>query len=178
MAHTRLYTSPPKFSQAPGFIHNEAPIYRLREDIYTDDTQFLRGATLETTDDFEPNLAMFPINEKAVEKYRAFLTMYDERGRAFAKQEKKAYTAKLPAFEKEWEKVNNLSRQRGIHLVHAVDSAPSILGAPHSGERKVKQVDMSMVPNVPFEDGTAVGKGNTADKDMSAPNVVRQSVAG
>lgn len=172
----RLYTSPPKFSQVPGYIRQDVPIYRLREDIYTEDTLFLKGATLETEDDFEPNIAMFPINEIALEKYRSFLSRCDDLGEVFSKKEKKAYVKKLPAFEREWEKVNNLSKQRGIHLVHAVDISPSILGAPTT-KRTVRAVDMSMVPNVPFEDGTAIGKGNTMDMDMSSTAAVRSSSA-
>lgn len=172
----RLYTSPPKFSQVPSFINSEVPVYRLRDDIFTGDTLFLKGTTLETDEDFEPNLAMFPLNDISLKKYRAFLVEYDKRGEEYAKQEKKAYVAKLPAFEREWLKVNGLSKNKGIHLVHAVDISPSILGAPPTVS-KVRAVDMSMIPQVPFEDGTAVGKGNTGDRDMSSAAAVRASTA-
>ncbi len=75
---------------------------------------------------------------------------------------------KLPAFEKEWIKVNNLAKTRRMHLCHAVDSSPSILGAPSQGAPKVRKVDMSAVPVIPYQENTAVGKGNTADRDMSS----------
>jgi len=172
---TKLYAKPPQHSMVPSSIASDIPVYRLRDDIFTGDTLFLKGSTLETDDDFEPNLAMFPLNELALKKYRQFLKEFDEKGYEFSQKEKKAYVAKLPAFEHEWEKVNNYSRTKRIHLVHAIDMAPAILGAP-SGRARVRSVDMSSIPNIPHEDDTAVGKGNTQDKEMSSVSAVRSSI--
>lgn len=178
----KLYTSPPKFSEIPSYIRQDVPLYRLRGDIYVDDTLFLSGSTIETDEEYIPNKHMFPINDLALVNYRAFLKKQDDEAKAWFKLPVKdrpgfmQIQPQLPAFEREWEKVNNLSRAKGIHLIHAIDQAPSILGAPRNKAPSVRKVDMSMVPQVPFEDGTAIGKGNTVDMNMDAPNAVRASL--
>lgn len=180
---TRLYTSPPKFSQIPSFIRQDVPVYRLRGDIYVDDTHFLKGSTIETDIEYIPNLQMFPVNELALKNYREFLKLYDELGRewdAIPIKDRQGYMRelpKLPAFEKEWKKVNQLANGRGIHLVHAIDQSPSILGAPRTGKPSVRAVDTSMIGQIPFEDNTAIGKGNTADKETAVNKVQRSTAA-
>jgi hypothetical protein len=178
-----LYRTPPQFRQAPTFIREDIPVYRLREDIYTSDTLFLKGSTIEADDDYEPNIAMFPINEMALVKYRNMLAARDKLGALWHKiplKERQGYLQelpRLPAFEREWEKVNNLAKTKGIHICYAVDQSPSILGAVPTGAPKVRSVDMSSIATIPYADNTAIGKGNTADKEMSAPAAVRASTA-
>lgn len=178
----RLYTSPPKFSALPSFIRQDVPVYRLRGDIYVDDTHFLKGSTIETDIDYVPNIHMFPVNDLALKNYREFLKFCDDLGKEWLKipvKDRQGYMRelpKLPAFEKEWQKVNQLAQAKGIHLVHAIDQSPSILGAPRTSKPSVRAVDTSMIGQIPFEDNTAVGKGNTADKETSV-NKVQQSAA-
>lgn len=172
----RMYLSPPKFSQMPSAISQDVPVYRLRENCYFDDTLWLAGSVLETTEDFPVNLAMFPLNKIAYDKVRDFLTEYDAKGKDWSEKEKKAYVSKLAEFDNEWATINGIAKERRLHLVHAAGISAPILGAPSQAAR-VQQVDMTSIPNVPFEDNTAVGKGNTMDKNMSAPNAVRGKVA-
>lgn len=180
---TKLYTSPPRFSQVPDVIREDVPIYRLRTDIFVDDTLLNRGSTIETDMDYIPCEGMFPLNDLALEAYRAFLTECDKLGKkreALPIDKRNGFLQvlpKLPAFEREWLKVNNLAKNRRMHLCHAVDSSPSILGAPAQGAPKVRKVDMSSVPTLPYVDNTVIGKGNTADKDMlSAFSAVQTSL--
>lgn len=179
---TRLYTSPPKFSQVPSFIRADVPVYRLREDIYVDDTHFLKGSTIETDIDYVPSLAMFPVNDLALSNYRDFLKYCDDLGKEWHKlpmKERQGYMRwrpKLAAFEKEWIKVNNLAKAKGLHIVHAIDQSPSILGAARTSAPSIRRVDTSMIGQIPFEDNTAIGKGNTGDKE-TAVNKVQQSTA-
>ncbi len=178
----RLYATPPKFSQIPMQIREDVPVYRLRDDIYTDDTLFLKGATLETTIDYVPNEAMFPVNQLAYDNYVAFLTEYDKKAANWNKlpvDKRSGFfqaLPKLPAFLREWEKVNNLAQTKRIHLCKAIDMAPSILGAPRTALPRVTQVEMSNVPVMTGDDMPVIGKGNTLDKDMSAVNAVRNSL--
>src|ERR1019366_6836490 len=161
---TRMYSTPPKFSQMPSYIREDVPVYRLRGDIFVDNTLMLRGTTIETDSDYVPNEHMFPINDLALLAYEDFLAKCDKLGEKFEKMpldKRNGYLQvlpKLPAFKKEWEKVNRMAKQRGIHICHAVDSAPSILGAPPEGPPKVRKVDMTSIPQMPFEDNTAIGK--------------------
>lgn len=172
----RLYTSPPKFSQTPSVIVDDVPVYMLEGDCYFDDTHFLAGAILETSETFIPNEKMFPLNQKAYEYMCAFLSDYDQKGKEFSEKEKKAYVQKLSFFQEKWERMNALAREKRMSLVMALKTAATpILGAPTT-VRSVSQVDMSSQPIVPFEDNTAIGKGNTMDKDMSSAAAVRSSV--
>lgn len=170
----KLYLKPPSFSQVPAFIRQDVPVYRLRADIYTDDTLFLKGSTLETEPDYIPNLAMFPVNDMALKIYRAFLKEYDEKGKEWETiplKDRQGYLRelpKLPAFEQEWIKVNQLAKSRGIHICHAIDQSPAILGAPRTGKPSVRPVDMSSVGQIPYEEQSVVGKGNTMDKNSVA----------
>jgi hypothetical protein len=170
----RLYSSPPNFSQVPSAIREDRPVYRLRGDIFTDDTLFLKGTTLETDDDYIPNIAMFPVNDLAYKNYVAFLKEYDAKGEEWLTipiKERQGYMReqpKLPAFLNEWKKVHAFAKAKGLHLVHAIDRSPAILGAPRTGKPSVRPVDMSMIGQLPFEDNTAVGKGNTMDKNSVA----------
>ncbi len=178
----KLYATPPKFSQIPAQIREDVPVYRLREDIYTDDTLFLRGATLETTIDYVPNEAMFPVNQLAYDNFVAFLTEYDEKAAKWNKipiDKRSGYfqaLPKLPAFLREWEKVNSLATTKRIHLCKAIDIAPSILGAPRNAAPRVTQVDMTNLPVMTTDEMPVIGKGNTQDKDMSAVSAVRNSL--
>lgn len=171
----RMYTSPPKFSQLPSAIREDVPVYRLQEDCYFDDTLWLAGAVLETLPDFEPNLAMFPLNKVAYDKKIEFLRIYDEKGEEWSVKEKKAYVQKLPAFLRQWENINGIAKSKRLSLVQAAGTTPPILGAPLA-KVNVVQVDMTSMPQVPFEDGTAIGKGNTMDRDMSSAAAVRASL--
>lgn len=172
----RMYTSPPKFSQMPSVIRQDVPVYRLRENCYFDETLWLEGAVLETLPEFPVNLAMFPLNKMAYDKVREFLTEYDAKGKEWSEKEKKGYVSKLGEFDSEWARINGIAKDRRLHLVHAAGVSAPILGAPLR-KSSVQQVDMTSVPQVPFEDGTAVGKGNTMDKNTNAANAVRGSVA-
>ena len=178
----KLYATPPRFSQIPMQIREDVPVYRLREDIFTDDTLFLKGATLETTLDYVPNEAMFPVNQLAYDSYVAFLTEYDRKGAAWNKlpSDKRSgffqALPKLPAFQREWEKVNNLATTKRIHLCKAIDMAPSILGAPRTQAPKVTQVDMTNMPVMTDSDLPVIGKGNTLDKDVSSVAAVKASL--
>lgn len=172
----RMYTSPPKFSQMPSAIRQDVPVYRLRENCYFDETLWLAGAVLETTPDFPVNLAMFPLNKLAFDKVRDFLTEYDAKGRDWSEKEKKAYVSKLAEFDAEWAQINGIAKEKRLHLVHAAGLSAPILGAPLR-KVSVQQVDMTSVPQVPFEDNTAIGKGNTMDKNTNAANAVRGTVA-
>lgn len=172
----RMYTSPPKFSQTPSAIREDVPVYRLREDCFFDDTHWLAGSVLETTEDFEPNVAMFPLNKLAYEKLTAFLAGCDVKGKEWSEKEKKAYVPQLVAFEREWAKINGIAASKRVHLSVAAETKGPILGAP-TDKRSVAQVDMTSIPQVPFEDGTAIGKGNTMDKEMNSAKAVRASTA-
>ena len=125
---------------------------------------------------------MFPVNALALKCYRAFLKEYDVKGEEWLTipiKERQGYMRelpKLPAFEKEWQKVNSWAKAKGSHICHAIDQSPSILGAPRVGKPSVRPVDMSMIGQIPFEDNTAIGKGNTADKETSL-NAVRGTTA-
>lgn len=163
----KLYTSPPKFSQLPTYIRQDVPVYRLREDIYTDDTLFPKGSTIEADEDYEPSLAMFPVNEMALGIYRSLLKKLDGKGRDYDKlnmDQRRGYLQwipKLPEFEKEWEKVNDLAKTRGLHICQAIDKSPSILGAPRTGKPRVRSVDMNNIPLLSMEDVPVV-QGNKA----------------
>lgn len=172
----KMYTSPPKFSQMPSVIRQDVPVYRLRENCYFDETLWQAGSVLETIEEFPVNLAMFPLNKMAYDKVREFLADYDAKGKEWSEKEKKAYVPQLESFDREWAQINGIAKDRRLHLVHAAGVSAPILGAPRT-KVMVQQVDMTSVPQVPFEDGTAVGKGNTMDKDMSAASAVRGSVS-
>lgn len=178
----KMYATPPKFSQIPMQIREDLPVYRLRDSIYVDDTFFEKGATIETTVDFVPNDAMFPVNKMAYDNMVAFLTEYDEKAKAWHKlkpdQRSGFFQAlpKLPAFLREWEKVNSLAHTKRIHLCKAIDLAPSILGAPRTEAPRVVQVEMSNMPVSAEMDIPVVGKGNTMDKDLSSAAAVRNSL--
>lgn len=171
----RMYTSPPKFSQMPSAIRQDVPVYRLRENCYFDETLWLAGAVLETVPEFPVNLAMFPLNKIAYDKVREFLTEYDVKGREWSEKNNRAFVPQLPTFDREWETINGIAKERRLHLVHAAGISAPILGAPLA-RATVQAVDMTSIPQVPFEDGTAIGKGNTMDKDMSAAAAVRGTV--
>lgn len=172
----KMYTAPPKFSQIPSVIRDDVPVYFLEDSCYFDETHFLAGAILETTPDMVPNLAMFPLNELAKVRKVEFLTAYDEGGKEFQAQTKRAYVKKLPAFLHKWETVNQMAAQKRMHLVMVLKTMQvPILGAPPK-PKSVFSVDMTSIPQVPYEDGTAIGKGNTMDK-VSTIDAVRASVA-
>lgn len=172
----KLYTSPPKFSQMPTFIRDDMPVYRLRDDIYTDDTYFSKGSTIEADEDYEPNIAMFPVNEKAFVIYRDMLKAYDAKGEEYNSlplDQRRGYMQhipKLPAFEKEWKKVNNLAKVKGLHICQAVDQAPAILGAPVTKAPKVRSVDMSNVSQAVYESAPII-QGNKSTKNNSVAAV-------
>lgn len=172
----RMYTSPPKFSQIPSVIRDDVPVYMLEGNCYFDETHFLAGAILETTPEFVPNLEMFPLNKLAYDAKVSFLTEFDAGGMEFQTQTKKAYVKKLPAFTNKWESVNAIAKQKRMSLVMVLKTLQvPILGAAPK-PRTVSVVDMTSVPQMPYEENGAVGKGNTSDK-MSAMDAVKQSVA-
>lgn len=177
----RLYAQPPKFSQIPAYIPEDVPVYRLRGDIFTDDTLFLKGATITTTLDYVPNEHMFPINQLAFENYVKFLEEHDNKAKAWYKipADKRSgffqAQPKLPAFMREWEKVNNLAKTKHLHLCKAVDLAPSILGAPRTEAPKVVEIELINQP-VATDEIPVIGKGNTMDKDLSSAAAVRNSL--
>lgn len=175
---SRMYTSPPKFSQIPSVIREDVPVYMLEENCYFDDTHWLSGAILETTDSFIPNIAMFPLNEFAKEYVVAMLTEYDAKGREWSEKERKAYVPKLPTFLEKWERTNAIAKQRRMSLIMVLKTNQvPILGAPLR-ERSVTEVDMTSVPQLPYQEDSAIGRGTTMDRDMMSPvNAVRQSVA-
>lgn len=172
----RMYTTPPKYSQMPNAIRQDVPVYRLRENCYFDETLWLAGAVLETTPDFPVNLAMFPLNKIAYDKVREFLTEYDVKGKLWSEKFGYAFVSKLAEFDQEWQVINGIAKDKRLNLVHAAGISAPILGAPLRS-RSVQSVDMTSIPQVPFEDNTAIGKGNTMDKGMSAASAVRGSVS-
>ena len=173
----KMYLSPPKFSQIPSVIAEDVPVYLLEENCYFDETHWLSGAILETTAEFIPNLSMFPLNKLAYDKKMDFLKEYDELGVETQKQTKRAFVKKLPAFLAKWESVNKIAKQRRMSIIMVLKTMQvPILGAPPK-TRSVNEVDMTSMPQMPYEDNAAIGKGNTMDKEMSAVSAVRASVA-
>lgn len=174
---SQMFTSPPKFSQVPNVIREDVPVYMLEKNCYFDDTLFLAGAILETSLKFIPNASMFPLNQMGYEYMTALLVKYDELGQEWSTKERKAYVKKLPVFQAKWEKMNAIAAQRRMSLIMVLKSSHvPILGAP-TKERSVSEVDMTSVPQLPYQDGAAIGKGNTMDQNMSAVNAVRMSTA-
>lgn len=164
----KLYLSPPKHSQIPTFITEEVPVYRLRGDIFTDDTLFEKGTTLEADEDFVPNEQMFPVNAIAHKIFRAYLKDLDDRALAWndiPMKERSGYMRwipRLPAFDKEWEKINSLAKAKRIHICQAVDQSPSILGAPRTSAPKVRAVDMTSIPQMVLDESSTIIQGNKA----------------
>ena len=178
----KMYTTPPKFSQIPQFIREDVPVYRLRESIYVDDTLMEAGSTVETSIEYVPNEHMFPVNQLAYDNYVKFLTENDkelEKFKKIARKDLGGYMITqplLPRFLREWEKVNQIAKSKRLHLCKAIDLAPAILGAPRTEAPKVTKVEMSNMPMMTDVDVPVIGKGNTADKDMSSASAVRNSL--
>ena len=147
---TRLFATPPQFAQAPAYIRQDMPVYKLRSACYFQNRFIEGGTVISAQEGVEPNIEMFPLNQKAYDKVITFLTAYDKGGASWSAKMNRAYVKKLPAFLTEWKHLNDLAAQKGISLERAAAlPVPVLVKPPEPAMFSV--VDMAVAPQIPIE---------------------------
>lgn len=89
----------PPQPQARIVIPEDRPAYRLKESFFgPDDTLWEEGIVIQYDD--EPNKAMEPLNNLAIERMMEFLEKCDVQGKKYADKEGKNFISELEAFQK------------------------------------------------------------------------------